>query len=313
MVHRMSHRILTLGYAEMDMTVNADTLPFPGETRKDAGGLIFSPGGIAASAAVALARLGEDSIFCARIGEDLNGKRLRKFYEDVGIDTSYLSVSHTDPTCTTCILSEKDAPSRRIVFPGAADGMTNGQIEDACASCDALYLTLEAPIDQVVLAASVAHERGLPIFLDGAPAYADIDLSALPPVTVFSPNDDEAFALTGIRPAGTDSALLTALELQKLVNAQYYVIKLGERGAFIYDGIYCHSAAAFVVPVTDLTGAGSAFTAALCAEYLHSSDILGAARFANATAACAIQKKGLFASLPTRAEVDVFLARRGSY
>ena len=310
----MNHRILTIGYAEMDMTVRTDALPFPGETKKDVGGLIFSPGGIAAAAAVTLARLGEDSVFCSRVGEDLNGRRLRKFYGDVGVDTSYLSVSQTEPSCTACVITEKDAPARRVVFPGAADSMTEAQIDDACASSfDALYLTLEAPIDQVAHAAGIAFSRGLPIFLDGAPAYADMDLSALPPVTVFSPNDDEAFALTGIRPAGTDSALLTALELQKLVRAQYYVIKLGERGAFIYDGIYCHSAAAFVVPVTDLTGAGSAFTAALCAEYLRTGDILDAARFANATAACAIQKKGLFASLPTRAEVESFLSRRASY
>ena len=310
----MSHRIVTVGYAEMDMTVHMNALPCAGETRKEEGALIFSPGGIAAPAAVMLARLGCESVFCARVGDDLNGRRLRKFYDDTGIDTSHLSLAPSQPTCTACVITEKNGSTRRTVFAGAADTISLHHIEDALsAPCDALYLSLEAPIEIVSAAAGIAKENETPIFLDGAPSYGDIDLSTLPPVTVFSPNDDETEALTGIRPAGTDSALLAALALQKLVTARYYVIKLGERGAFIYDGIYCHSAAAFVVPITDRTGAGSAFTAALCASYLENGDILKAARFANAAAAIVLQRKGLFASLPTRAEIDAFLARRASY
>lgn len=295
----------------MNTFVRMRQIPPPGEVFVDKGSMTVSPGGQGAVAAAALSKLGAISLFLARLGNDAYGKRLTRLYEDVGIDTRWLSMDESSPTCQTCILQEEGEEAQQIIFEGAAATLGGFHIQEALsARPDALYMTLELPMNTLAIAANMASERGLPIYIDGAPALPDLDLSLLPRVTVFSPNEQETLALTGILPAGTDSCLLAAMALQKKIAADYYVIKLGNRGAYIYDGIYCHSVASFVIPITDHAGAGAAFTAALALAHLkNGGDMLEAARYANAVSALTLQKSGCFSALPSAEETESFLRK----
>ncbi len=306
----MNHHILVIGAASMDVSVNLQSLPREGTTLHDGGNLFMVPGGMAATAAAALTRFGVKNSLVTCLGNDSNGKRLLKLYDDMGIDTHLVTVKNGLPTCTVCRIQQKDHEPRCAILDGAFSGLTEAYIYKAFEEKPtALYMTLELPSKILETAANLATDMNIPVYIDGGPITEDTDLSALPPVTVFSPNDEEAYALTGIRPAGTDTALMAAIELQKQLKADYYVIKLGERGAFIYDGVYCHVAAPFLVPVTDLAGAGDVFTAALCYTHLQEGDILAAARFANAAAALTIQKSGCLSALPTETETHAFLQK----
>lgn len=294
----------------MDMTVRTKNLPKPGHVKTDDGGMSFAPGGAGASAAAVFSKLDAEGFLLARLGNDAHGKRLLKLYEDMGMDSRLLLTDEDTPTCQSAVIREEGKDDRRIIFPGASEHLGIHHIEDAFSlRPNALYMTLELPSELLASAAQMAADLSLPIYVDGGPILPDTDLSNFPHVTVFSPNENETFALTGIRPGGTDSCLMAAIELQKLISADYYIIKLGDRGAFIYDGIYCHSVAAYVFPVTDATGAGAAFTAALCLNHLQNGDILSAARYANAVAALTMQKTGSFTAFPVKAEVDAFLQK----
>ena len=80
-----------------------------------------------------------------------------------------------------------------------------------------------------------------------------------------------------------------------MVDAHYYVIKLGGRGAYIYDGKYYFCLPAFDVKAVDTTAAGDAFTSALTLEYLRCGDIERAGRYANLVGAMTVGRAALAA------------------
>jgi ribokinase len=92
---------------------------------------------------------------------------------------------------------------------------------------------------------------------------------------------------------------------------QHLVIKLGSRGAFIYDGKHYDMIPAFRADkVVDTTAAGDAFTAAMTLRYLENGgDIKDAVRYGSAAGALTVSRKGAAESVPTKEEILAFLAK----
>ena len=302
-------RILTVSSANMDFVMSVSKIPQGGETQLESGTYQFVPGGKGANSAVAVRRLGGDSVFCCRLGKDANGSIMHNIYKKEGLDTRFIVVDPDAVTGLGAIMVEPNGQNRIILFPGANIRLTREDI-DASFICrpDALLMQLEITQDAVMHAAWTANEKGIPIILDAGPANSDFPLEDLPPLEIFSPNETETEIFTGINPSNPDNCLRAAMELQKLVTAKYYVIKLGGRGCYIYDGKYYHCLPAYGVNAVDTTAAGDAFTAALTLEYLRSGDIVRAGRYANVVGALAVSKKGALPSLPTEALVNKFIA-----
>ena len=304
-------KILVIGSANMDLSMNMYKVPAAGETLIDDGGVGYIPGGKGANAAVALKKLGADCYFCAKVGADLHGQKLYQYYKELGINTSYIKVDRENQTGLAVVMKESDGNNRIIVYPGANATLSLDNINEAF-DCqpDALYLGFEIPFQTALHAARVAASRGIPIFVDAAPANKDYPLESLPMLEVFSPNETETETYTGILPQGTDSALRAALALYKRVKAKYIVIKQGERGAFAYDGKHF-----FVIPsirlgkAVDTTAAGDAFTAALTVEYLNTGNIRTAVKYGVAAGAIAVTRRGASSSIPTEDEVRAVIVR----
>ena len=295
----------------MDLSMNMYKVPLAGETLIDDGGVGYVPGGKGANAAVALKKLGADCYFCAKVGADLHGQKLYQYYKEQGINTSYIKVDRENQTGLAVVMKESDGNNRIIVYPGANATLSLDNINEAF-EChpDALYLGFEIPFQTALYAAKAAASRGIPIFVDAAPANKDHSLESLPMLEVFSPNETETETYTGILPQGTDSALRAALALYKRVKAKYIVIKQGDRGAFVYDGKHF-----FVVPsirlgkAVDTTAAGDAFTAALTVEYLNTDNIRTAVKYGVAAGAIAVTRRGASSSVPTEDEVRAVIIK----
>ena len=304
-------KILVIGSANMDLSMNMYKVPAAGETLIDDGGVGYIPGGKGANAAIALKKLGADCCFCAKVGADLHGQKLYQYYKEQGINTSYIKVDRENQTGLAVVMKESDGNNRIIVYPGANATLSLDNINEAF-DCqpDALYLGFEIPFQTALHAARVAASRGIPIFVDAAPASKDYPLESLPMLEVFSPNETETETYTGILPQGTDSALRAALALYKRVKAKYIVIKQGDRGAFAYDGKHF-----FVIPsirlgkAVDTTAAGDAFTAALTVEYLNTGNIRTAVKYGVAAGAIAVTRRGASSSIPTEDEVRAVIVR----
>ena len=305
-------KVLVIGSSNMDLSMNMYKIPAPGETVIDDGGVAYTPGGKGANAAIALKRLGADTVFSTKLGADMHGQRLFSYYKDEGLNTSYVKVDHEHPTGFAAVMKEGDGQNRIVYYPGANLHITADNIRDAFQSDpSALYLNFEISFETALAAAKVAAARGIPVFIDAAPASKEHPLEALPPLEVFSPNETETLEYTGILPAGADSSLRAALALWKRVKCKYLVIKQGGRGVFIYDGKHYRMIPPFRADrVADTTAAGDSFTAALLLEYMSTGDIMSAARFGAAAGAVTVSREGASISMPTRAEVLDFIAKR---
>ena len=86
------------------------------------------------------------------------------------------------------------------------------------------------------------------------------------------------------------------------------VITLGSRGVFVSSKGKEIVVPAYKVDAIDTTGAGDAFNGGLLAALSEGKELWEAVRFANGLAALSVQRLGTTPSMPTREEIDKFLA-----
>ena len=305
-------RILVIGSSNMDLSMNMYKLPAPGETVLDDGGVAYTPGGKGANAAIAFQKLGADCIFCTKLGADLHGQKLYGYFKEMGLNTAFIKVDRENPTGFAAVLKEAGGQNRIIYYPGANICLSRENLQEAFSSePDAVYINFEVSFDIALTAAKMAASRGIPIFVDAAPADKSFALESLPPIEVFSPNETETQKYTGILPAGADSSLRAALALWKRVKCKYLVIKQGARGAFIYDGKHYSMIPAYRADkVVDTTAAGDAFGAAFTIQYLQTyGNVVLAAKYGVAAGAVTVSRPGAASSVPSALEVADFINR----
>lgn len=301
----MKKRVLVVGSANMDLIHNIERVPYSGETIiEKTGSYEYSPGGKSANSAVAFSRIGADTVFFCKLGNDANGDRLEKVFRNEGIDTRFIVRDGKAPTGMASILVEESGKNRIIVFPGANSTIKDSELDDAF-SCypDALFLQFEIPVPAIVAAAEKAKERNIPVFIDAGPAARSLPLDRLGHVTVFSPNETETMAYTDIMPVNEETTLKAAIRLKKMVDAEFIVIKLGEKGAFLYDGDEYYMYPSEKVKAVDTTAAGDVFSAVMTYSYMQNGNIHSAIRMANIAAGISVTRKGAVPSVPTLDEI----------
>ncbi len=311
----MVGKILIVSSANMDLNMRIVEMPDKGRTVMGCG-YSYVPGGKGANSATAVARLGGKSCFCTAVGNDTNGRTLLGVYEKDGIDTSFVKVCENVSTGLATVMVEADGANRICVFSGANSMLEPSDVVKAVerSAPDAVFCHFEIPFDTVKAALLASAEKNIPSFIDAGPASAEYPLEELSPVTVFSPNETETEIYTGIRPVDPASCREAAEKLLKRVKAEYIVIKLGGKGAAVYD---CKRKGDVVivpsydVKVVDTTSAGDAFTAALALEYTRSGDMLRACRFGNVVGSLTVSRPGAGDSIPTADECDSFIRQNG--
>ncbi len=296
----------------MDLSMNLFKLPEAGETVTDDGGVAYTPGGGGANVATALTKLGAECAFLTKLGADVHGQKLFKFYKEFGLSTAYIKVDHDYPTGFSVLIRESDGSCRRIIYPGANAQLTAENILAGFEfEPDAVYIGLDVPFSTVVSTAKVAAAKNVPLFLSASPASKSQPLENLPRAEVVILNEKEIAEYTGTEPTGTDSCLRAAYQLFAKIKCKYVVLTLGQRGAFIYDGKHCNVITSYKPDkVADTTGVGDIFAAGLAYDYMkNGGNILTAVAFGCAAAAVAVSRKGVASSMPTEEEVAELIRR----
>lgn len=258
--------------------------------------------------ALAASRMGGDTLMCARVGADSFGNRLIGFAKENGIDTRLMTIDKKRPTGLAAITVEADGTNRITVYKGANEALGDDDLEEAFMCYpDAVMLQFETNDYIVKKTIEIANEKDIPVIVDAGPARADYPLFDLGRLKVFSPNENETFTYTGIRPDSHNEYVHAVMKLAETVESDYYVLKLGGRGCYISDGKFSEILPAYNVEVVDTTAAGDAFTAAMTVEYIRTGDIIKACRYANAVGALTVSKRGSSASIPSDAEARRFM------
>ncbi len=307
----MKPRILAISPTDMEFVQRTEVFPEAGETVV---GSSYDniPGGEGAEFAVTLTMLGAECILCSRVGADSNGQRLRAQFREMGIDTRFMSMDRRAATGLVSAITDATGAVRRVSFPGANLLISAADTEDAFTSIpDAAIISLRSPDKIVTSVSEYAARKKIPLMIDGGPKNPDFQLNRLFPCEIFTPDEEELLAFTGIAPSNTENCLRSVIRLSSLVKAKYYIIKMGDRGAFLYDGKYYNVVLPINVDAADTACAGSVFDAALMTEYVRSGDIMRSVHYANAAAALTVSRHGSLDSIPTGEELSSFIEERG--
>ena len=303
--------VVVVGSTNFDLVVKAERLPREGESMmvKD---LQFFPGGKGANQAVAVARMGAKAAFLSCVGQDIIGDSLICDLESSGIDTAWVKRTPQRSTGCAFIMLFPSGNNCIMVDPAANLELTPADVERArevIERADAVVSVLEIPLEVVEAAFRVARKAGTLTVLDaGPPRHCPSEILRL--ADIVSPNETELAQLTGTEVSGRVSAREAAKELLAQ-GVGTVVLKLGSDGSMLVTPQGAEHFPAYKINAVDPTASGDAFTAAFTVEYAAGTKIEDAIRFANGAGALAATKLGAQSSLPTRQEVEAFVARQG--
>lgn len=290
--------LICLGFAVRDYVFRLPTLP-EGAGKYTASALTASGGGIAATAAVAAAKLGGRVEYWGRFGDDAPGRDLRAELEACGVNVQAASLKGTQ-TPTAAVLVADNGERLLAVYPGRLDNTVDWLPLERVAGAKAVLADFRWPDGARSLFATAERHR-LARVLDG-------DVGDIAAVRSLLPHCDHAvFSQAGLaKVTGTDDAqagLTQAAQLSPGVVA----VTLGEAGSlFRIDGRF-HRVSPFSVNARDTTGAGDVFHGAYALALARGDAVLEAARFASAAAAIKCSNGNGWGAMPTSSDVNSLL------
>jgi ribokinase len=294
--------LVVVGSANTDLVVSVPRIPAPGETILG-GEFEMIGGGKGANQAVASVRMGAEVYFVARVGEDAFGRETEARLQAEGLLLNYTHTTPGIPSGVALIaVQEGTGENAIVVAPGANARLSADDINEAAsafADARAVVISLEIPMDAVTRAVEIAHERGIPVVLNPAPA-CPLSSDLLAKVAVLTPNETEAKQIFG----NADGAVNKAVQ-RGVVGAA--VVTRGADGATVYTREGVTEVPSFPVSPVDTVAAGDCFTGALAVRIAEGSSLPDAVRFACAAAALKVTRHGAQPGIPYRAEVETFL------
>ncbi|STO54914.1 myo-inositol catabolism protein [Canicola haemoglobinophilus] len=298
-------------------------------------------GGSSGNVAYGTAVQGVKSSMLARVGDEHMGRFLREELQRIGVDTSHL-ITDKERLTALVILGIKDQDTFPLIFyrDNCADmAITSDDFdEEYIASAKALAITgthLSHPKTRhaVLTALEYAGRNGTKRLLDldyrpvlwgltslgdGETRFIDSEEVTKSLQEVLHHFDvlvgtEEEFHIAG---GSTDT--LTALKNVRKVSNATLVCKRGALGCSVFEGdIPDHidggiNVYGVRVEVLNVLGAGDAFMSGLLRGYINGESWEQCCRYANACGALVVSRHGCAPAMPTKEELDDYLARAES-
>ena len=296
-------KIVVIGSTNTDMVITGRRLPVPGETISD-GHFMMNPGGKGANQAVAVARLSARRgacAFIAKVGDDLFGRETAARMKKDGI-AARLVVDRKEPSGTALILVDSKGQNVISVALGANGTLSPKDVapfRDEIESSACLLMQLETPLETVEWAAKVAHDAGVMVILNPAPARK-LPRSLYPLVDWITPNETEAEILTGVKVTDAASAAKATVALMKR-GVGHVIITMGSKG--VYCGDCGRLFPSKKVKAVDCVAAGDTFNGAFAVALAEERPVADAIAFAQKAAAISVTRPGAQSSVPYRREI----------
>ena len=325
--------ILTLGELLMDMTQNG--------TDENGNGMFTAfPGGAPANVAVAAARLGAETGFIGKVGNDAFGRILAETLKKEGVDISGLFTCNEQPT-TMALVSVDENGEREFAFyrnPGADTQLTADEAISAIAGSHirgnedllggqaklpailhigSLSMTTMPAREACESAVHYAKDRGVLISYD--PNYraalwdseeraVEMMKSLLPLADILKVSDEEMLLLTGTEDFEEGSRILSDQ------GPALVLVTLGAKGVFVRMGSYSGTVPGFSVRVADTNGAGDTFFGAVLCQIskreglldgLGEDELRKIVTYANKAASLTCSRRGAMPAMPYADEIDL--------
>lgn len=298
-------------------------------------------GGSSANTAFGCARLGLRTGLISRVGDDAMGRFLVETIRAEGCDTSHVSV---DPRRLTgaAVLGIKDRDTFPLIFlrENCADmAITDEDIaEDYIRQSKALLITgthfstesINAISHRALDRARANDVRtildidyrpvlwGLTSRGDGETRYVRSDTVTQHLQRILPKIDLAIGTIEEFNIAGGSTDIIASLRAVRAVSQATLVVKRGPMGCAVIEGPIpgsldeAFNGRGVTVEVLNVLGAGDAFNGGFLSGWLRGEDYDACARYANACGALVVSRHGCAPAMPTRVELDYFIANAAS-
>jgi ribokinase len=323
----VSGRVLVVGSVNVDLVVQAERLPAPGETVLGGTFSRFN-GGKGGNQAVASARLGVPVMLVAALGDDEFGATARAALSREGIGTDVLVTLDHTATGVALILVDAKAENMISVAPGANAGLTAAHVRGALGRLaphagDVVLVTHEISTEAAREALLIGRRGGAWTVFNPAPADG-LDRSVLALADVLTPNRGEVARLVAndakqsgrTAPVPEDPVRAAKVLLEATSDGpnatRAMLVTLGSTGAVLVrrDAPQLEIRSPKVKAV-DATGAGDALNGALAAALAVGLELEMACRRAVVAASLSVTHAGAREGMPTLAELNGKLIELG--
>ena len=297
-------------------------------------------GGSSANTAFGCARLGLRAGLISRIGDDALGHFLKETLAREGCDVSHVSV---DPSRLTgaVVLGIKDKDRFPLIFlrENCADmAIADEDVsEDYIAQSRALLITgthfSTGHVDRVShLALERARKHDVRTVLDidyrpvlwgltkrgdGETRYVHSDTVTSHLQRILPRFDLIIGTIEEFNIAGGRAEIMESLRAIRQITSAVLVVKRGPLGCAVIEGSIPRSlddafnGSGVTVDVLNVLGAGDAFNAGFLSGWVRGEEYEACARYANACGALVVSRHGCAPAMPTRVELDHYIANAG--
>lgn len=297
---RCSIDLLAFGQNSFDRVGRLEELPGPGGKIRLAS-FDESPGGQAATAALAAAKLGLRCAYAGSVGDDAAADAVLAPLAAAGVDVSAVRRVTGARTRLAIVLVDPANGERRILWhrDPKLDLGESGLPDIDLQRVGAVLVDAEDVAASTALARS-ARSHGVPVVLDADEFSPELQhLLGLVDFPIVTEEFAEVFSGTGSAVDG-----LARLDAS---GARLAVVSLGARGAMASGNGRRFAVPAYETHPVDTTGAGDAFRAGFIWALLRGEGARSALRAACATAALSCGGSGAQGGLPDAAGVERFL------
>lgn len=291
-------RVVGLGLASYDILGVVPSYP-ERDTKVRLSQVALAGGGPAATATAAAARLGADTAFIGKVGDDDFGRAIRRGLEELGVDVSGVVMAPGGRSPLSFVVIDRDASRTVFHAPTDVTPLWPEEIDWRVLDGAGVLVIDGRQVAAQLEAAARARRAGAIVLLDAE--RIDDDVRALLAVTdvciaseklarVLSPDDEGALAqLAALGPASV-------------------VVTLGAGGSVgRAAGGPPVRQPIFAVDAVDTTGCGDVYHGAYAVGLVRGADLAGCMEIAAAAAALKCRALGGRAGLPTAGELDAFL------
>ncbi len=306
---------LVLGRAGMDLYADPPGTPIPEATRFTA-----ALGGSSANIAVALVRLGCRASLVTCVSDDAIGRFALTQLDRYGVDRTHVRRTGGEARNSLAVVETRIEDCQSVIYRnGAADfEMTVADVEGIdYAAYSALVLTgtvLAADPSRTAAfrACDLARAAGLPVVFDidyrpyswaSAEVAAEV-YSRMGSLSDIIVGNDVEFGFT----AGDMARGLNKARELVAAGAGIVIHKMGENGAITLTRDGEDATGIFRTAALKPTGAGDSFLGAFLASLSEGRSARDAVLRGSAAAAIVVARVGCAPAMPTRAELDRFLA-----
>lgn len=289
-------KIACLGITVLDRVQLVDRLP-------TTGGKFVSKeyfeigGGPAATASVAVAKLGHDVEFIGRVGGDSVATTMIEELNHYGVQTNHIITIEDSSSSFSSVLVDDEGERMIINHQDPKLSRDTAMLKSVDFSqFDAILCDVRWP-EGAKYALEQAKRHGIPSVLDA-------DISPDPIADLVELADHVAFSEVGLSNFVQTEEVEAGLRLaQERTEGKVYVT-VGKDGCFWLENGSLEHVAAPVVDAIDTTGAGDTFHGALTVAVAEKMDSHVGVKFSNLVAAIKCTKLGGREGIPTRSIVD---------